>query len=207
MFRARERIGWATVALAVRGVGGGRVCARRVLKARPAGEALRSPPVPSRRDDSADLFADPMPERIEPCLALAVPKPLEGPDWAFEVKWDGYRLAVHRYAKGVRILSRGGHDWTHRFPSIAAEAATLPSESFILDGEAVVLDEGGHASFGLLQQALGGRGGKRSAALKARSSMPSICSMSMVTTSRACRSTSADTCSRTCCTRTAIPSG
>lgn len=139
------------------------MCARRVLKAGPAGEALRSPPISSRRDASADLFADPMPERIEPCLALLVPKPPEGPDWAFEVKWDGYRLAVHRAAKGVRILTRGGHDWTHRFPAIAAEAATLPSESFILDGEAVALDESGQASFSMLQQALGGRGGKRSA--------------------------------------------
>lgn len=104
-----------------------------------------------------------MPTRIEPCLALLMPKPPEGPDWAFEVKWDGYRLAVHRDAAGVRIITRGGHDWTHRFPSIAARAAELEAGSFILDGEAVVLDEAGKADFGLLQQALGGRGGKRSA--------------------------------------------
>ncbi|AYG70659.1 hypothetical protein CCGE531_32320 (plasmid) [Rhizobium sp. CCGE531] len=33
----------------------------------------------------------------------------------------------------------------------------------ILDGEAVVLDDVGRSDFGALQQALGGRGGKRSA--------------------------------------------
>lgn len=129
----------------------------------PAGDVLRSPPVKARRDAEPDLFADPMPERIEPCLALLQSKPPQGADWAFEVKWDGYRLAVLRNSDGVRIITRGGHDWTERFPSIAAAALKLEAGSFILDGEAVVLDEAGRADFGLLQQALGGRGGKRSA--------------------------------------------
>jgi bifunctional non-homologous end joining protein LigD len=104
-----------------------------------------------------------MPDRIEPCLALLVSKPPSGPQWAFEVKWDGYRLAIHRDGKGVRIITRGGHDWTHRFPAIESAAKALDVGSFILDGEAVVLDEQGKSDFGALQQALGGRGGKRSA--------------------------------------------
>lgn len=136
---------------------------RRVLRATPAGETLRSAPVKARRGGEQDLFADPMPDRIEPCLALLQSKAPQGPDWAFEVKWDGYRLAVHRDHRGVRVITRGGHDWTHRFPSIAAAAAEIDATSFILDGEAVVLDDAGRSDFGLLQQALGGRGGKRSA--------------------------------------------
>jgi bifunctional non-homologous end joining protein LigD len=137
---------------------------RRILRATPADEALRSEPVRARRSAvKPDLFADPMPARIEPCLALLQSKAPTGGNWVFEVKWDGYRLAVHRDAAGVRIITRGGHDWTHRFPSIAAEAAELDAGSFILDGEAVVLDEAGRADFGLLQQALGGRGGKAKA--------------------------------------------
>jgi bifunctional non-homologous end joining protein LigD len=43
--------------------------------------------------------------------------------------------------------------------SIAA-AAGLPASSFILAGEAVVLDELGASDFGALQRALGGRGGR-----------------------------------------------
>jgi len=136
----------------------------RILKAMPPGDVLQSAPVKARRGTAeADLFGDPMPARIEPCLALLMPKAPEGSNWAFEVKWDGYRLAVHRDADGVRIITRGGHDWTHRFPSIAAEAAKLDANTFILDGEAVVLDEAGRADFSLLQQALGGRGGKAKA--------------------------------------------
>ena len=59
--------------------------------------------------------------------------------------------------------TRGGHDWTPRFPTIAHDALELGVDSAILDGEAVVLDERGASDFGALQKALGGRGGKRSA--------------------------------------------
>ncbi|WP_183622167.1 non-homologous end-joining DNA ligase [Rhizobium leguminosarum] len=118
---------------------------------------------PRRRRDPAqpNLTLDPMPARIDPCLALLKPRPPRGPQWAFEVKWDGYRLAVHIEPSGVRILTRGGHDWTDRFPAIAAEARRLPVATAILDGEAVVFDAHGRSDFGRLQQSLGGRGGKR----------------------------------------------
>ncbi|ACI55671.1 DNA polymerase LigD, ligase domain protein [Rhizobium leguminosarum bv. trifolii WSM2304] len=117
---------------------------------------------PRRRRDPAqpNLPLDPMPARIEPCLALLKPKPPKGAQWSFEVKWDGYRIAVHIAPSGVHILTRGGHDWTHRFPAIAAEAAQLGAATAILDGEAVVLDDQGRSDFGKLQQSLGGRGGK-----------------------------------------------
>ncbi|MDF1631324.1 non-homologous end-joining DNA ligase [Mycoplana sp. MJR14] len=106
---------------------------------------------------------DPMPARIEPCLAQLVRRPPVGPEWFFEVKWDGYRLAVHKEATGVRIITRGGHDWTDRFPAITQAADAMHAKTLILDGEAVVLDKQGRSDFGALQQALGGRGGKRSA--------------------------------------------
>ncbi|MBY2993798.1 ATP-dependent DNA ligase [Rhizobium leguminosarum] len=122
---------------------------------------VRSRPRKPRDPAQPNLPLDPMPDRVDPCLALLKPKPPKGPQWAFEVKWDGYRLAVHIEPTGVRILTRGGHDWTERFPAIAAEARRLPVATAILDGEAVVFDEGGRSDFGRLQQSLGGRGGKR----------------------------------------------
>ncbi len=116
----------------------------------------------SRRDEAQpnDPF-DPMPERIEPCLALLKTTAPAGGEWAFEVKWDGYRLAIHIEPARVRLITRGGHDWTHRFPAIAAAASQLGVATAILDGEAVVLDEQGRSDFGALQRSLGGRGGKR----------------------------------------------
>ncbi|TBA80347.1 non-homologous end-joining DNA ligase [Rhizobium ruizarguesonis] len=126
-----------------------------------ADKPVRSRPRKPRNPAQPNLPLDPMPDRIDPCLALLKPKPPKGPQWAFEVKWDGYRLAVHIEPSRVRILTRGGHNWTERFPAIAAEASRLPVATAILDGEAVVFDERGRSDFGRLQQSLGGRGGKR----------------------------------------------
>lgn len=83
-----------------------RPASRRALKAGLAGETLQSAMVAPARSgvSSGDLFTDPMPARVEPCLALLMPKPPEGPDWAFEVKWDGYRLAIQRLSPGVMEL-------------------------------------------------------------------------------------------------------
>jgi len=122
---------------------------------------LQSRPRKPRDPAQPQLALDPMPERVEPCLASLKTSPPTGPDWLFEVKWDGYRLAIHIEPSGVRILTRGGHDWTHRFPVIADAARNLGVATAILDGEAVVLDETGLPDFGLLQNSLGGRGGKR----------------------------------------------
>jgi bifunctional non-homologous end joining protein LigD len=99
-----------------------------------------------------------MPERVEPTLAQLKAHPPQGPEWSWEVKWDGYRLAVHIEPQGIRILTRGGHDWTHRFPAIEQAARALGPATMIIDGEAVVLDEEGRSDFGLLQQSLGASG-------------------------------------------------
>ncbi|MGO7903669.1 non-homologous end-joining DNA ligase [Rhizobium leguminosarum] len=123
---------------------------------------VTSRPRKPRDPAQPNLLLDPMPARIEPCLALLKSKPPKGDDWVYEIKWDGYRLSVHVEPTSIRILTRGGHDWTHRFPAIQQAALWLPVGTAILDGEAVILDEQGRSDFGLLQQSLGGRGGNKS---------------------------------------------
>ncbi|MBY3359236.1 ATP-dependent DNA ligase [Rhizobium laguerreae] len=127
-----------------------------------ADKPVRSRPRKPRDPAQPNLPLDPMPDRIEPCLALLKARPPKGGDWVYEIKWDGYRLSVHIEPTGIRILTRGGHDWTNRFPAIKQAAMWLPVGTAILDGEAVVLDEQGRSDFGLLQRSLGGRGGKKS---------------------------------------------
>jgi bifunctional non-homologous end joining protein LigD len=47
----------------------------------------------------------------------------------------------------VHLLTRRGHDWSDRYPLIAAGAGALKLKSCLIDGEAVVCDETGVASF------------------------------------------------------------
>jgi bifunctional non-homologous end joining protein LigD len=98
-----------------------------------------------------------LPETLSPQLAtLAKSAPTHG-DWLYEIKFDGYRLMT-RIAKGkATILTRGGHDWTHKMQPLADELATLGIDSGWLDGEAVVLDAEGLPHFNLLQKALDSR--------------------------------------------------
>lgn len=138
---------------------------RRIAAARPLADEIE----PKKRRGvrgagsvNNEPRVDPMPDRVEPCLALLKHKAPSGPDWLYEIKWDGYRLAVHLEDGRTRLLTRGGHDWTDRFP-VVSEAARALGGNVILDGEAVVLDDEGRSDFGALQQALGGRGGKRGA--------------------------------------------
>jgi bifunctional non-homologous end joining protein LigD len=117
--------------------------------------------VDSKPSAEPDLFspAAPMPGWIEPCLAALVDKAPVGPRWLHEIKWDGYRLQPHVQNGSANLYTRGGHDWTERFPNIAEAVAALPVTSAILDGEAVVEGENGIPSFSALQAALGARDG------------------------------------------------
>jgi bifunctional non-homologous end joining protein LigD len=100
-----------------------------------------------------------LPDKLSPQLAtLAKSAPTHG-DWLYEIKFDGYRLMT-RIARGrATIITRGGHDWTHKMQPLADELATLGIASGWLDGEAVVLDAQGLPHFNLLQNALDSRRG------------------------------------------------
>jgi bifunctional non-homologous end joining protein LigD len=71
--------------------------------------------------------------------------------WAFEGKWDGYRLLVDANHGELQLRSRRGRDVTHEYPQLRALAADLADHHVILDGEAVALDEDGVPNFGLMQ--------------------------------------------------------
>ncbi|MBX4920002.1 ATP-dependent DNA ligase [Rhizobium bangladeshense] len=114
--------------------------------------------------DKPELLLDPMPARVEPCLAELTAKPPKGDRWVYEIKWDGYRAHIHREPNGVRILTKNGHDWTHKFPAVAEAALALTNTTYIMDGEIVVLDDQGRSDFNLLVSSLGGRAGNRAAA-------------------------------------------
>jgi bifunctional non-homologous end joining protein LigD len=72
---------------------------------------------------------------------LATPGALpEGPEWLFEVKWDGMRLLADVADGRVRLSSRSERDVTANFPELAALVDLAPD--VLLDGEVVLLDSG-----------------------------------------------------------------
>ena len=86
-------------------------------------------------------------------LSLAVSKLPEGPEWAYEVKFDGYRALGFKTAGRVQLRSRHGANFNERFPSIARALESLPDET-VIDGEIVAYDAEGHPSFHVLQDQL-----------------------------------------------------
>jgi bifunctional non-homologous end joining protein LigD len=78
--------------------------------------------------------------------------PPAGDAWLHEVKFDGWRLQLHKIGPDVWLFTKNGHDYTARLPSIAAAVAALPVRAVILDGELVASDEKGHPDFRALQR-------------------------------------------------------
>lgn len=97
--------------------------------------------------------AAPLPETLAPQLATLVDAAPASGDWIWEMKLDGYRLLARIDADEVRLVTRNGHDWTRRMPSLARSVAALGLPSAWLDGEIVVVDAHGVPDFQRLQNA------------------------------------------------------
>jgi bifunctional non-homologous end joining protein LigD len=103
---------------------------------------------------------------IEPCLPTNGHTAPTGPQWAYEIKHDGFRFICRRDGERVRVFSRNGRDWTDRVPLIAEALAKLRAESVTIDGEGVVCRPDGVSDFDRLRAAVG-RMGSRDAFLYA----------------------------------------
>src|SRR5262249_2159288 len=75
---------------------------------------------------------------VEPCLCTRADSVPAGPQWAHEIKHDGYRFIVRRDGDRVRVFSRHALDWTEQVPTIVAAMRALHTQSAVIDGEAVV---------------------------------------------------------------------
>ena len=78
-------------------------------------------------------------KRFEFCLPTRATSVPDGPDWLHEVKYDGYRLRLERDGDRVRLITRGGYNWTDCYPWIVETARKVRQKRFVLDGEAVIL--------------------------------------------------------------------
>jgi bifunctional non-homologous end joining protein LigD len=94
-----------------------------------------------------------LPSWIKPQLTKLVEAPPDGPEWLHEIKFDGYRMHARLDRGAVRLLTRTGLDWTHKYPAIAAAVASLSARQAYLDGELCGVRPDGITSFSLIQNA------------------------------------------------------
>jgi ATP dependent DNA ligase domain len=55
------------------------------------------------------------------------------PDWLHEVKYDGYRLRLERDGDRVRLITRGGYNWTDRYRWIVEAALKNRQKRFVIE--------------------------------------------------------------------------
>ncbi|MBN9409172.1 MAG: DNA ligase D [Burkholderiales bacterium] len=109
---------------------------------------------PAAGPDLSNARKAPLPATLKPQLATLATAPPAGGQWVLENKFDGYRILA-RIARGkVTLHTRGGHDWTHKMPTLAEAVARLGIDSGWLDGEIVVLNDKGVPDFNALQNAM-----------------------------------------------------
>lgn len=82
-----------------------------------------------------------------PMMAVLAPVLPVGPQWTYEVKWDGYRTLAVKIGRDVRLFSRKTKDVTQQYPLVEEAVARLPAAYAILDGEIVAVDPQGRPSF------------------------------------------------------------
>jgi DNA ligase D-like protein (predicted ligase) len=101
-----------------------------------------------RRNNAAAL-----PAWITPQLTQLVEAAPKGDQWLHEIKYDGYRMMARLDRGAVKLLTRTGLDWTHKYPAIAKAVAALDARQAYLDGELCGVGPDGITSFNIVQLA------------------------------------------------------
>jgi bifunctional non-homologous end joining protein LigD len=78
-----------------------------------------------------------LPQWIRPQLTELVDEAPDGPQWLHEIKFDDYRMHARLDRDAVRLLTRTGLDWTHKYQAIAAAVSSLAARQPILTASCV----------------------------------------------------------------------
>ena len=94
------------------------------------------------------------PKWITPQLTRLVDEAPSGVGWLHEIKYDGYRMHARIDGGQVKLLTRTGLDWSHRYRRTIEALGALKVKSAYLDGELCALDGYGVPVFSRLQAAM-----------------------------------------------------
>jgi bifunctional non-homologous end joining protein LigD len=76
---------------------------------------------------------------FEPCLPRKAKGPPSGPSWIHEIKHDGFRILARKDGDQITLITRNCYDFADRYRLIVDTVASLPVDSCIIDGEAIVV--------------------------------------------------------------------
>ena len=94
-----------------------------------------------------------LPQWVAPQLTQLVEAAPDGDQWLHEIKYDGYRMHARLDRGAVKLLTRTGLDWTHKYPTIAKAVAELDTRHAYLDGELCGVGPDGITAFNIVQLA------------------------------------------------------
>jgi bifunctional non-homologous end joining protein LigD len=89
---------------------------------------------------------------VPPMKALSMRDLPQGPEWVYEIKFDGVRALAIKTNDSWKLVSRSGNDLTSKYAPIADALRALPAREATLDGEVVAVDPEGRPAFQLLQR-------------------------------------------------------
>jgi bifunctional non-homologous end joining protein LigD len=94
------------------------------------------------------------PKWIKPQLTRLVDEAPAGGGWVHEIKYDGYRMHARIDGRDIKLLTRTGLDWSHRYRRTIEALGSLKVKSAYLDGELCALNGDGVPVFSRLQAAM-----------------------------------------------------
>lgn len=67
---------------------------------------------------------------------------VDDPQWIYDIKWDGWRILLHKQGDRVEAFTRHGNNVTAKFPELLTVGQSIKEHTAIIDCEGVVLRNG-----------------------------------------------------------------
>ncbi|HEX6913637.1 MAG TPA: DNA ligase D [Chitinophagaceae bacterium] len=90
-----------------------------------------------------------MPSKLLPMSATLAARPLNDPEYIYELKFDGYRIIAYCDGGKVLLHSKAFLNFTRQFEAVSVALASLELQA-VLDGEVIAVDKEGKPDFQVL---------------------------------------------------------
>jgi bifunctional non-homologous end joining protein LigD len=85
---------------------------------------------------------------LQPAAPTLRSAPPRGEQWLHEIKFDGWRIQLHKHGSSAAAFTKNGHDHSSRVRWMVDALARLAgARSFVIDGELVACDAAGLPDF------------------------------------------------------------